>query len=78
MPVISGPFFEEIELVSPLSLPLVPPLHHSKRYVMQANNSDDRKAWLEVMEGKEPVYTSLKVLEGTHLDLFPSLHLVAL
>lgn len=36
----------------------------SKRYVMQANNSDDRKAWLEVMEGKEPVYTSLKVLEG--------------
>ena len=29
---------------------------------MQANTSDDRKAWLEVMEGKEPVYTSLRVL----------------
>ena len=36
----------------------------SKRFMMQANSSDDRKAWLEVMEGKEPVYTSLKVLEG--------------
>ena len=30
---------------------------------MQANTNEDRKAWLEVMEGKEPVYTSLKVLE---------------
>ena len=36
----------------------------SKRYIMQANTSDDRKGWLEVMEGKEPVYTSLKMLEG--------------
>lgn len=35
----------------------------NKRYMMQANSADDRKAWLEVMEGKEPVYTSLKVLE---------------
>lgn len=34
----------------------------SKRYVIQANTTDDRKAWLEVMEGKEPVYTSLRVI----------------
>lgn len=35
----------------------------SKRYTLQAGSSDDRKAWLEVMEGKEPTYSTLKVLE---------------
>ena len=36
----------------------------SKRYTVQSTSMEDRKAWLEVMEGKEPVYSSLKVLEG--------------
>lgn len=47
-------FCFEVELLTPPGI---------KRYMMQANTADDRKSWLEVMEGKEPVYTSLKVLE---------------
>lgn len=47
-------FCFEVELATPQG---------NKRYMMQANTGDDRRGWLEVMEGKEPVYTSLKVLE---------------
>ena len=36
--------------------------HVSKRYPCQGIGSEDRKQWLEVMEGKEPVYTNIKVL----------------
>lgn len=34
----------------------------SKRYTCQGMSQEDRKQWLEVMEGKEPVYTNIKVL----------------
>lgn len=35
----------------------------SRKYLIQALSEEDRKSWLEIMEGKEPVYTSLKVIE---------------
>ena len=35
----------------------------SRKYLIQALSAEDRKGWLEIMEGKEPVYTSLKVIE---------------
>ena len=42
-------------------------LYFSKRYTIQGTSMEDRKSWLEVMEGKEPVYSSLKVLEGLYV-----------
>ena len=35
----------------------------SRKYLIQAMSEEDRKSWLEIMEGKEPVYSSLKVIE---------------
>ncbi len=35
-----------------------------KKFMMQALSNEDRKGWLEIMEGKEPMYTSLKVAES--------------
>ena len=37
---------------------------HSHKYVVQGTSRDNRKGWLESMEGKEPVYSSLKVMES--------------
>ena len=31
-------------------------------------SEEDRKSWLEIMEGKEPVYSSLKVIECKYLN----------
>jgi Rho GTPase-activating protein 10 len=35
----------------------------TRKYVCQALSQEDRKGWMEILEGKEPVYTSLKVIE---------------
>ena len=32
---------------------------HSHKYTVQATSSRNRKGWLEIMDGKEPVYSSL-------------------
>ena len=40
----------------------------SRKYLIQAMSEEDRKSWLEIMEGKEPVYSSLKVIECKYLN----------
>ena len=45
------------------SIPLL-----SRKYLIQALSEEDRKSWLEIMEGKEPVYSSLKVIERKHIQ----------
>lgn len=47
-------------------------LTSSRKYLIQALSEEDRKSWLEIMEGKEPVYTSLKVIERK--DSYQQLH----
>ncbi len=37
------------------------PLTHSHKYIVQGTSRDNRKGWLESMEGKEPVYSSLSL-----------------
>jgi len=47
-------FCFEVELVTP---------KESRRYTVQSLTAENRKGWLEIMEGKEPVYSSLRVME---------------
>ena len=44
----------------------------SRKYLVQALSEEDRKSWLEIMEGKEPVYSSLKVIECTYVIITSS------
>lgn len=36
----------------------------TKKYTLQGTSVDERKAWLEILEGKEPTYSNLKIQEN--------------
>jgi hypothetical protein len=37
--------------------------NETRKYICQALSKEDRKGWMEILEGREPVYTSLRVIE---------------